>query len=140
MKKVLVTPLDWGLGHATRCIPIINELLKRNCTVIIGGCGESLELLKKEFPALTFLTLPAYRPIYPSSGSMFLKMLTQAPKFLTTIKQEHAAIEKIVKESKIDLVISDNRFGCWTSAIRIIGNPTFRKSPYQRMIQTSDNL
>jgi UDP:flavonoid glycosyltransferase YjiC (YdhE family) len=117
MKKILVTPLDWGLGHATRCVPIINELLNRNCTVIIGGSGESLELLKKEFPTLTFLSLPAYRPIYPSSGSMFLKMLTQLPRFLSTIKQEHAAIEQIIKISKIDLIISDNRFGCWSDAV-----------------------
>src|SRR6186713_2481942 len=117
MKKVLVTPLDWGLGHATRCVPIINELLKRNCTVVIGGCGESLELLKKEFPALTFLSLPAYKPVYPSSGSMVLKMLTQLPRFLSTIKQEHAEIEQIIKDSKIDLIISDNRFGCWSAAV-----------------------
>ncbi|HMG93859.1 MAG TPA: glycosyltransferase [Chryseolinea sp.] len=117
MKNVLVTPLDWGLGHATRCVPIINELLKRDCNVFIGGCGDSLELLKKEFPALPFFSLPAYRPVYPSSGSMVLKMFTQIPKFLTTVKQEHVAIEKIVKESKIDLVISDNRYGCWTSVI-----------------------
>jgi uncharacterized protein (TIGR00661 family) len=117
MKNVLVTPLDWGLGHATRCVPIINELLKRDWHVFIGGCGDSLELLKKEFPSLTFFQLPAYRPVYPSSGSMGFKMLTQLPKFLSTIKQEHVAIEKIIKASSIDLVISDNRFGCWTSGI-----------------------
>jgi uncharacterized protein (TIGR00661 family) len=117
MKNVLVTPLDWGLGHATRCVPIINELLKRDCNVFIGGCGDSLELLKKEFPALTFLQLPAYKPVYPSSGSMAFKILTQLPKFMSTIKQEHTVIEKIVKASNIDLVISDNRFGCWTSSI-----------------------
>ena len=117
MKNVLVTPLDWGLGHATRCVPIINELLKRNLNVFIGGCGDSLELLKKEFPALTFFQLPAYRPVYPSSGSMAFKMLTQLPKFLSAIKQEHIAVEKIIKASNIDLVISDNRFGCWTSVI-----------------------
>ncbi|HEX6892077.1 MAG TPA: glycosyltransferase [Chryseolinea sp.] len=117
MKNVLVTPLDWGLGHATRCIPIINELLKRDCKIYIGGCGDSLELLKREFPTLTFFQLPAYKPVYPSSGSMAFKMLTQLPKFLSTIKQEHAAVDKIVKSSGIDLIISDNRFGCWSSAI-----------------------
>jgi uncharacterized protein (TIGR00661 family) len=117
MKNILVTPLDWGLGHATRCIPIINELLKRNCNVLIGGCGDSLELLKNEFPALGFFSLPAYRPVYPSSGSMVLKMLTQLPKFFTTIRQEHVAVEDLIKEHKIDLVISDNRYGCWSHNI-----------------------
>lgn len=117
MKNVLVTPLDWGLGHATRCVPIINELLKQNCNVVIGGCGESLGLLKIEFPHLTFVSLPAYQPVYPLSGSMVWNMFRQTPKFLSTIRKEHAVIEQIVKSSKIDVIISDNRYGCWSSAI-----------------------
>ena len=117
MKKVLITPLDWGLGHATRCIPIINELLNRNCNVVIGGSGDSLTLLKIEFPQLTFISLPAYRPVYPLSGSIFWTMLKQLPKFLSTIKKEHDAIERIVKSSRIDLIISDNRYGCWSSVV-----------------------
>src|SRR5262245_52446649 len=117
MKNVLITPLDWGLGHATRCIPIINELLNKNCSVVIGGSGEALELLKIEFPHLAFVSLPAYRPVYPSLGSMVWNMLTQLPKFLSTIKKEHDVIEQLVRSSKIDLIISDNRYGCWSSAV-----------------------
>jgi len=114
---VLITPLDWGLGHATRCIPIINELLNRNCNVVVGGSGDSLALLKIEFPQLTFISLPAYRPVYPLSGSMVWSMLKQLPKFLSAIKKEHLAIEQLVKSSRIDLIISDNRYGCWSSAV-----------------------
>jgi UDP:flavonoid glycosyltransferase YjiC (YdhE family) len=117
MKSVLVTPLDWGLGHATRCIPLIKELLNRKCNVVIAGSGDSLLLLKLEFPQLTALMLPAYQPVYPLGGSMIFKMLAQLPKFLSTIRKEHAAIEQIVKSAKIDLVISDNRYGCWSSAV-----------------------
>lgn len=117
MKNVLITPLDWGLGHATRCIPIINELLRRNCNVTIGGSGESLALLKEEFPQLKVIQLPAYRPVYPISGAMVWSMFTQLPKFLSTIKQEHQLIEETVKGSHIDIVISDNRYGCWSSAV-----------------------
>ncbi|MBU3745270.1 MAG: glycosyl transferase family 28, partial [Sediminibacterium sp.] len=32
--KVLVAPLDWGLGHATRCIPIIAALLSEGYEVM----------------------------------------------------------------------------------------------------------
>jgi len=39
--KVLVAPLNWGLGHATRCIPIINELIFQNCDVFIAADGDS---------------------------------------------------------------------------------------------------
>ena len=71
LQRTLVTPLDWGLGHATRCIPIINELLKNKVDVIIAGNGRSLELLKKEFPNLKFLNLHAYDIRYFSKNMYF---------------------------------------------------------------------
>jgi uncharacterized protein (TIGR00661 family) len=117
MKKVLITPLDWGLGHATRCIPIIRELISRGCSVSIGGSGDSLTLLQKEFPSLTFFELPGYNPIYPSTGSMVWKMASQLSKFKRVIKEEHECVERIIRENGIDLVISDNRYGCWSEKI-----------------------
>lgn len=115
MKKVLVAPLDWGLGHASRCIPLINILLQRNVTVVIAGSGRSLELLRGEFPSLRFFNLVGYDPRYPTKGSMVLKMATQLPHFLSTIKKEHLQLERIVEDEQVDIVISDNRFGCWSA-------------------------
>jgi UDP-N-acetylglucosamine transferase subunit ALG13 len=115
MKKVLVAPLDWGLGHASRCIPLINVLLQKKCEVMIAGSGRALELLKTEFPSLKHFTLVAYDPHYPSKGSMMMKMAMQLPRFMATIRKEHLQIENIVDDEKIDIVISDNRFGCWSS-------------------------
>lgn len=117
MKRILVAPLDWGLGHATRCIPIVRELLSRNCEVILAGSGSSLALLKAEFPGLDYVVLPAYDPVYPRMGSMVSKMIRQIPKFIKTIHQEHQETEKLIRQKKIDVVIADNRYGCWSSAI-----------------------
>ena len=49
-KKILIAPLNWGLGHATRCIPIINALIEEGLEPILAGDGDSLKLLQKEFP------------------------------------------------------------------------------------------
>ena len=117
MKKVLITPLDWGLGHATRCIPIIHELLKRGCTVLIAGSGDSLLLLKNEFPHLTFFTLSAYSPLYSRSQSMIWKIVSQIPKFVEVIRKEHQQIQTLIEKHKIDFIISDNRYGCWSAKI-----------------------
>jgi len=117
MKNVLVAPLDWGLGHATRCIPIIRSLIERRFNVLIGGSGDSLTLLKHEFPQLTFLSLPAYHPVYPTSGSMVLKMAAQLPKFVRTIQLEHRELQALISQHQIDFVISDNRYGCWSPSI-----------------------
>lgn len=117
MKRVLVAPLDWGLGHATRCIPIIRALHECGCEVILAGSGSSLALLKQEFPQLKFEELPGYQPTYPASGSMMIKLALQAPKFLRAVLKENSAIEKLVDKHQIGLVISDNRYGCYSRKV-----------------------
>lgn len=117
MKKILVAPLDWGLGHATRCIPIIRELLKRNCEVYLAGSGDSMKLLREEFPSLPYSLLPGYDPVYPDNGSMVWKMVLQVPKFIKVIKEEHRCIEEVIERNGIDILISDNRYGCWSAKI-----------------------
>jgi uncharacterized protein (TIGR00661 family) len=118
MKRVLIAPLDWGLGHATRCIPIIREFINRQCEVMVAGSGDSLALLKTEFPSLRFFTIPGYNPVYQKNArSMVWKMAAQLPKFLNTIRQEHQAIETLVAQHQIHLIISDNRYGCWSATV-----------------------
>ncbi|MFK8101539.1 MAG: glycosyltransferase [Saprospiraceae bacterium] len=111
-KHFLITPLDWGLGHATRCIPIIRTLLAEKQTVSIATDGGSLQLLKEEFPTLRFFKLPSYRIKYRWENMVF-NMALQMPHILRTIWQEHRAIQKIVSSEGIDVIISDNRFGCY---------------------------
>lgn len=114
MKRVLLAPLDWGLGHATRCVPVIRELQAQGCEVLVAGSGDSLRLLQKEFPGLLYFELPGYNPRYPLRGSMVMAMATQLPRFVRVIISEHRAVEKIVSMHQIDLVIADNRYGCWS--------------------------
>jgi uncharacterized protein (TIGR00661 family) len=113
-KRVLVAPLNWGLGHATRCIPVILEFLKQGAEVLIASDGRSLELLKKEFPKLIFFELKGYDIQYPENGSMVLQMILQAVKISKAIKREHHDLEKIVEKNNIHVVFSDNRYGCWS--------------------------
>ncbi|HLC82708.1 MAG TPA: glycosyltransferase [Bacteroidia bacterium] len=119
-KRILICPLDWGLGHATRCIPIIRLLLKKNAEVVIAADGGPLALLKQEFPQLTFIQLKGYNIQYPKSGSMKMKMLLSIPKIVTGIKEEHTQLDKIIDDYKIDIVISDNRYGCWSKKVKSI--------------------
>jgi UDP:flavonoid glycosyltransferase YjiC (YdhE family) len=118
-KRILICPLDWGLGHATRCIPVIQLLLQKDAEVLIAGSGRSLALLKKEFPALTTIDLPGYDIQY-SNGSLALKIFLSTPKVFKAISREHEELEKIIREKKIDLVISDNRFGLWNKQVKTI--------------------
>lgn len=116
--RILVAPLDWGLGHATRCIPIIKELLTQDCEVWLAGEGAQEELLKTEFPDLPMLELPGYRIKYAKTKRrLFWKMVQQSPKLNLAIRFEHKWLKKVVQEYNFDAVISDNRYGLFHSTI-----------------------
>lgn len=113
-KRILIAPLAWGLGHATRCIPIIRALQYRGYTPLLASDGDAFLLLQKEFPHLKIFRLPSYRIRYESEN-MIWNMAGQLPRIQWAILQEHRAIKKIVNTEKIDIILSDNRFGCWHS-------------------------
>ncbi len=119
-KRILITPLDWGLGHATRCIPIIQELLDQGNEVMIASSGLALNLLKEEFPALTFFQLPSYKATYAKWLPLMLKVFFQTPYFFYVIRKEHTLVNKLIENHKIDVVISDNRYGCYSKKVKSI--------------------
>lgn len=117
-KRILVAPLNWGLGHATRCIPIIDALLENGFEPIIASDGAALALLKKEFSKLKSIELPSYNITYSEKGKdLKFKLLKDSPKLLKAIKAEKKLIKKLVKELEIKGIISDNRFGVHNKSI-----------------------
>jgi uncharacterized protein (TIGR00661 family) len=120
-KRVLVAPLDWGLGHATRCIPIIYSLLEQNFEVIIAADGLVKNLLTKEFPDVVFTHLKGYNIRYSNQKRWLpLRLLGQLPGLLRSIFREQQWLKSIVKEYQVDLIISDNRLGLYHTSIPCI--------------------
>jgi uncharacterized protein (TIGR00661 family) len=116
--RILVAPLDWGLGHATRCIPIIKELIDLDCEVLIAADKKIFFLLKKEFPNTVILPCKGYKIRYSRSKKYFsLQLFYQLPKIIFSICHEKRWLKKTVKLHSIDAVISDNRFGMYHKTI-----------------------
>lgn len=149
---VLVAPLNWGLGHATRCIPIIRALQENHYTPIIASDGEALALLKKEFPYLLCLELPSYQIEYPEDASKFRwKMMQQLPKILEALLAEKKIIKSWVNKYNLCGIISDNRLGVRskkvpsvfiTHQLRVLTGSTtwFSSSLHQNFIQKFDEV
>ncbi len=111
MKTVLISPLDWGLGHATRLIPIVDYLLEKNHRVLLAGSGPSSELLKQRYPELPFFELPDYKLSYSRNVPLFIHLLKQIPRVYYAIHCERKRVNQICQREKVDLIINDNRFG-----------------------------
>ncbi len=111
--NILISPLNWGLGHASRCVPIIRQLLNSGVKVYIAGSGASASLLKQEFPNLEFIYLKSFTMKYSKSNSQIWAVLRSFPNLIYRTIVEHYQLKAIIKKYNIDLVISDNRFGLW---------------------------
>ncbi|MCF2447111.1 glycosyl transferase [Dyadobacter sp. CY345] len=110
--NILLAPLDWGLGHATRCIPLIRYLLEKNCRVTLAAHGSVALLLKSNFPQLRILPIEGYNIRYSATGNILpLKILMQVPEILRAIKAERQWLRDVQDKNKFDLIISDNRYG-----------------------------
>ena len=111
-KNILVAPLNWGLGHATRCIPIIRSLIDCDYNPILASDGVALEMLRKEFPNLQTLELPSYQIEYAKNGNNFKwKMFKNSPKMISAILKEKKIVKNWVTEYNLSGIISDNRLG-----------------------------
>ena len=118
--KILVAPLNWGLGHASRCVPLVQRMLDEGNEVILGGDGESLTLLRKHFPKLRYVYLASLNLRYSAGKRQVLAMLSALPKLILWAYKDHIMLRSILREENIDRVISDNRFGLYNKATESI--------------------
>ncbi len=117
-KNILVAPLNWGLGHATRCIPIVRELEKNGYFPILASDGVALKMLQKEFPHLLTLELPSYNIEYAKKGEDFKwKLIKNSPKMIEAIFQEKKMVKQWVIDFKLHGIISDNRLGVYSKKV-----------------------
>jgi len=110
MKHILVSPLSWGLGHATRDLPIIRCFLEHGHHVTVAACGRGFTLLKQEVPQCDFVEMLDYPPPYSESKHFVPKFLAMAPIMLAAIERESILVRRLFKRRKFDLILSDNRF------------------------------
>lgn len=119
-RRILVAPLDWGLGHATRCVPLIRDFQKQGHEVILTASGRAESYLRQEFPELEFITSPGYNISYSTRYPLWLMMFLQSPGILLNIYKEHQWLQRCINDRKIDEVISDNRYGLWSDKVRCV--------------------
>ena len=118
--KILICPLNWGLGHASRCVPIIRNLISEGHIVTIAADGFPLEFLHLQFPELSIIDFPSYPITYSTGKTQVWAMLKSSPKIIIGIFQEHQWLKKLLKTEHFDQVISDNRFGMWNENVKSI--------------------
>ncbi len=128
--RILVAPLNWGLGHASRCVPLIERLLSEGHEVLLGGDGESLTLLRKHFPTLRVLPLAPLNLCYSTGGRQVWAMLRALPRIIRSAITDHKMLANYLRYEQIDEVISDNRFGLYVQQPAVSGQQSAIRTIY----------
>jgi hypothetical protein len=136
--KVMFGICSWGLGHATRTLPIIRRFVRDGEDVIVVSYGRALNLLRNELgDSVKYVELADYPPPTTARPRMMaLDTLLSSPKYLHSMYTEHRFVEKSFWGGHVDVVFSDNRYGFYslrvpsyfmTHQLRIM-NPLFLRS------------
>lgn len=142
-KRILLAPLDWGLGHATRCIPLISALVNQGHEVFVAGDGRIKTLLLQEFPEIPFLTLKGYEIHYSKTKiGLPFTIVRQIPKILKSVQYEHRWLNKMLHKYSFDVVISDNRYGLFHPQVHsvFITHQLLIKAPFHLIEQVLQKI
>ena len=116
-QRILVAPLDWGMGHATRCIPLIRTLQQQGAEVLVA-VPRHLEIrLRQSLSNVQFIPLKGYEIRYHQGIPVWMSVLVQSFKIRRAIQEEHRWIMENAEPLKIEQIISDNRYGLWHPSI-----------------------
>jgi len=115
----LITILDWGLGHASRCVPLVKTWQTEGKRVTVASAGSALMLLKASLEGVDFIELPPYAVRYPTR-SMIWNMGIQSPRLWGVMRKEQRIINDYARREKVDLIVSDGRFGCWSETVKSV--------------------
>ena len=114
---ILICPLNWGLGHASRDFFIIRHLMRCGHRVVVGGDKSAMTLLASEFPELQVLRIPDIPICYSRFFPAWVVIFLQVPKFIFGIIREHYLLKNIIRTVQADIIISDNRYGLWNKDV-----------------------
>jgi len=119
-KNILICPLNWGLGHACRIIPIIEYCIDNNKNIILAGNGSSLKLLKHRFPTLKNEYISAPILSYSKNQSIGFRFYFSFFRLFVNIFRERRYLNVLIKKHNIDTIISDNRPGISSPRVKSI--------------------
>lgn len=117
--KIIYGVCSWGLGHATRSLPVIRKLIEEDNELTIISNDRSLELLKKELgEEIDYFDIQDYPMLLSENSRQFMaKSIVYWPSFIARMESGLQSLKKILENKKYDRIISDGRYDIYSRKI-----------------------
>ncbi len=111
-KKILISPLNWGMGHVSRCIPLIKKLAKQNNQIFIA-CSNSQRIVFESYfeKDIVYILHEEYPFRFRGRGNFIFDVLMNSNELKKRYKSEFIEVKNIIQNYGINIVISDHRYG-----------------------------
>ncbi len=116
-KRILLSPLNWGMGHVARCIPLIDELLKNGNYLIVAANLQQQQIFKQYFPQLEYLEHSGYPFKFGRRGNFSLDLALQFRSLKKRLEVEKKEVKSYIEKFGCDILISDHRYGFCSDGI-----------------------
>jgi len=133
--RVLICPLDWGMGHTARMIPVAVQLIGEGHHVTFGGSKRQIALIRSDLPQASTLHFPGFTTTYSRFFPMWFSTIFRAPALFISIIREHRSLKEILKAGIFDQVISDNRMGLWNKGVKTVYVTHMIRIPMPRLLK-----
>ncbi len=109
--KVLISPLNWGFGHAGRMIPLAMQLQQRGCVIFLAGEAPLLRMAERDLPGIRMIEIPGFTVRYSRFLPQYICIFLQLPVIIASAVRDHRMLRRLAKQIRPSAIISDNRFG-----------------------------
>jgi len=133
--RVLICPLDWGLGHTARMLPVAFRLMNEGHEVVFGGSERQLKMIASDLPGAGRILFPGFTTRYSRYLPMYLCTIFRVPAYIVSLMKEHYALKHLLKNNRFDMVISDNRMGLWNKRVKTVYYTHMLRIPMPRMLR-----
>jgi hypothetical protein len=113
-KNVLIACLNWGMGHVSRSIGLIHQLINQNNVMHIACDAQQEVVFKEYFPDAHYVQLEGYPFEFRGKGNFTWDLIRSWSKLKIRLREEHNQADEFVKRLSIDLVLSDHRYGFYS--------------------------
>lgn len=117
-KRILICPLNWGIGHSTRMVAYAKQLEQAGNHIMVAGDYEVLDIFKEELPQMERILLKDIHVHYSHSDKQVRKLFLHSPIFMFLLYRQHLTLQRLLKRIEVDVVISDNRPSLWSKNVK----------------------
>jgi len=116
-KRVGISVLNWGLGHVTRCVSVIHMLQCQSNSVFIFCSIEQRTIFSQYLTNVEFIIHGGYPFKFGGKGRFTSDLIRSSFALYSYAKIDREFSEKVVQEYKLDLIISDQRYGFFSAQV-----------------------